>query len=305
MIAKLTLPAPAKLNLFLHITAQREDGYHLLQTVFQLLDFSDEITLEIRQDGKLKRKIKRNESNKNFNALNEIPLESDLCMRAAKLLQSHTNTSLGAEITLNKKLPIGGGIGGGSSDAATVLHGLNILWECDLTHQQLAELGLQLGADVPVFIHGNSAWAEGIGELLTPIDLPESWFLVIRPDISVSTAEIFADQGLTRDCDALTITRFLNGAVFKKKAEKLTNVFESVVKEKYPKIANALKWLSSFSEARLTGTGSCIFAKFDSEDKANQVLEALAESSNNWQGFVAKGVNQSPLHKAIAALQKV
>ncbi len=297
MSDKLTLPAPAKLNLFLHITAQREDGYHLLQTVFQLLDYSDEITLEIRQDGK----ITRNESNKNFNALNEIPLESDLCVRAAKLLQDHTHSSLGAEITLNKKLPIGGGIGGGSSDAATVLHGLNVLWECGLTHQELAELGLQLGADVPVFIHGNSAWAEGIGELLTPINLPESWFLVVRPDISVSTAEIFADQALTRDCDALTITRFLNDAVFKKQL----NVFELIVKKKYPKIANALEWLSSFSEARLTGTGSCIFAKFDSEDKANQVLEALAESSNNWQGFVAKGVNQSPLHKAIAALQEM
>jgi len=300
MISTLTLPAPAKLNLFLHITAQREDGYHLLQTVFQLLDYSDEITLDIRQDGKLKRKKYRNESNKNFNALNEIPLESDLCVRAAKLLQSHTNSSLGVDITLNKKLPIGGGIGGGSSDAATVLHGLNLLWDCDLSDQQLADLGLKLGADVPVFIHGNSAWAEGIGEQLTPMNLPETWFLVIRPDISVSTAEIFSDQALTRDSEALTITRFLNDAVF----EKQSNVFEIIVKKKYPKIANALEWLSSFSEARLTGTGSCIFAKFDSEDEANQVLEALAEPSNNWQGFVAKGVNQSPLHKAIAALQK-
>ncbi len=294
MAAKITLPAPAKLNLFLHITAQREDGYHLLQTVFQLLDFSDEITLEIRQDGK----ITRNESNKNFNDLNEIPLESDLCVRAAKLLQSHTKTGLGADITLDKKLPIGGGIGGGSSDAATVLHGLNVLWNCGLTYQQLAELGLQLGADVPVFVYGNSAWAEGIGELLTPIHLPESWYLVIRPDISVSTAEIFADQGLTRDCDALTITRFLNNAVFKKQS----NVFESVVKKKYPEIANALEWLSSFSEARLTGTGSCIFAKFDSKDEANQVLDALKKSSNNWQGFVAQGLNQSPM---IAALKSV
>ncbi len=297
MSSKLSLPAPAKLNLFLHITAQREDGYHLLQTVFQLLDYSDEITLEISQNGK----ITRNKTNKSFNTLNEIPFESDLCIRAAKLLQDHTHSKIGAEITLKKKLPIGGGIGGGSSDAATVLHGLNILWECGLNNQELAELGLQLGADVPVFIHGNSAWAEGIGELLTPINLPESWFLVIRPDISVSTAEIFADQGLTRDCEALTITRFLNDTGFKKQS----NVFEPVVRKKYPKIANALDGLCSFSEARLTGTGSCIFAKFDSEDKANQVLEALAESSNNWHGFVAKGVNQSPLHKAIAALQKI
>ncbi|MEB8433842.1 4-(cytidine 5'-diphospho)-2-C-methyl-D-erythritol kinase [Cocleimonas sp. KMM 6892] len=296
MVAKLTLPAPAKLNLFLHITAQREDGYHLLQTVFQLLDYSDEITLEIRQDGK----IIRNESNKNFNALDQIPLESDLCVRAAKLLQSHTNSKFGVEITLDKKLPIGGGIGGGSSDAATVLLGLNELWGCQLTIQELTELGLKLGADVPVFIHGHSAWGEGIGEQLTPINLPESWFLVIQPDISVSTAEIFADQGLTRDCDALTIARFLNDGVFTKQS----NVFEIVVKKKYPKIANALEWLTSFSEARLTGTGSCIFAKFKSEDEANQVLDALAKSPNNWQGFVAKGVNQSPLHNAIAALQK-
>ncbi len=296
MITTLTLPAPAKLNLFLHITGQREDGYHLLQTVFQLLDYSDEITLDVRRDGK----ITRNQSNKNFNTLNKIPFESDLCVKAAKLIQPYGNSDLGVDITLHKKLPIGGGIGGGSSNAATVLHGLNILWACGLTDQKLAQLGLKLGADVPVFIHGNSAWGEGIGEKLTPIKLPESWFLVIRPDISVSTAEIFADQGLTRDCDTLTIARFLNDAVF----ENQLNVFESVVKKKYPKIANALEWLSSYSEARLTGTGSCVFARFNSKNEAYQVLEALAKSSNNWQGFVAKGVNRSPLHKAIAALQK-
>lgn len=297
MSATLTLPAPAKLNLFLHITAQREDGYHLLQTVFQLLDYSDEITLKIRQDGK----ITRNESHIHIKALRDIPLASDLCVRAAKLLQEYSHSTLGVDIGLNKKLPIGGGIGGGSSDAATVLHGLNVLWKCGLSHQQLADIGLQLGADVPVFVHGNSAWGEGIGEQLTPIILPESWFLVIRPDISVSTAEIFADQGLTRDCDALTITRFLNDAKF----EKQSNVFELVVKKKYPKIANALEWLSSFSEARLTGTGSCIFARFNSKDEANQVLDALTESPNNWQGFVAKGVNRSPLFKAIATSQNV
>ncbi len=288
MSSHLILPAPAKLNLFLHITGRRSDGYHLLQTVFQFLDYSDEIHLKLRKDDEIHRS----------NILEAIPEESDLCVRAAKLLQLYSKTKLGADIHLEKKLPIGGGIGGGSSDAATVLQGLNILWNCKLDDDELAELGLQLGADIPVFIRGYSAWAEGVGEQLTPITLDEKWFLVIQPEISVSTAEIFADQALTRDCEALTITRFLKGSGF----EKLSNVFEPVVKNKYPQIADAIEWLTSFSPARLTGTGSCIFASFESEDSAKQVLKALNDSSNNWQGFIAKGLNQSPLK---AALQKL
>ena len=176
-----------------------------------------------------------------------------------------------------------------------MLQGLNQLWDCKLSDHQLAQLGLQLGADVPVFVHGNSAWAEGIGEQLTPIELEQQWFLVIRPDVSVSTAEIFADQGLTRDCDALTIMRFLKGSGF----ENLGNVFESIVAKKYPQIAAAIDWLSLYSPARLTGTGSCIFASFESENKARQVLKALDDSPYDWQGFVAKGLNQSPLKTAL------
>lgn len=291
MKTQLILPAPAKLNLFLHITGRRDDGYHLLQTVFQLLDYSDLIRLELRND----EQIQRLPDPDNPDALKDIPVESDLCIRAAKLLQSHTDTHFGVDITLYKKLPIGGGIGGGSSDAATVLHGLNKLWDCQLNDIKLAKLGLQLGADVPVFIHGDTAWAEGVGEQLTPIELEENWFLVIQPDICVSTAELFADQGLTRDCEALTITRFLKGSGFK---EQL-NVFEPIVKNKYPHIASAIDWLSTFSPARLTGTGSCIFALFESEDKAKKVLKAMDDLPGNWQGFVAKGLNHSPLKTAL------
>ncbi len=277
-LKRLILPAPAKLNLFLHITGRRKDGYHLLQTVFQLLEYGDEIKLELREDHQIK-KIK---------GLEHISSDEDLCVRAAKLLQKQTQCKMGVNISIAKRLPIGGGIGGGSSDAATVLRGLNKLWGCHLSVDELSEIGLKLGADVPVFVHGFSAWAEGVGEKLTPIDLLEKWFLVIHPKISVSTAKIFTDQGLTRDCDALKITRFLKGSGF----EELSNVFEPIVRNKYPEIAEALDWLSNFSSARLTGTGSCLFASFDSEVSANQVLEQLPRQ---YQGFVAKGINKSPL----------
>jgi len=275
---KLILPAPAKLNLFLHITGRRNDGYHNLQTVFQLLDFSDQITLERNDSGRIRR----------LKGLESVPEESDLCMRAARLLKQHVKSPWGVDISIEKILPIGGGIGGGSSDAATVLLGLNKIWGCQLELSQLAALGLELGADVPVFIHGYSAWAEGVGEQITPINLPENWFLVIYPKISVSTAEIFNDQALTRDCEPIKIARFLKGNDF----SQLSNVFDPVVRKQYPPIAAALDWLSQFSKARLTGTGSCLFAPFRCEEDANQVLEKLP---NKWQGFVAKGVNQSPL----------
>ena len=287
---QLRLSAPAKLNLFLHISSQRDDGYHNLQTVFQLLDYSDEITLEVRDDGQIKR----------LKGLEHVPEELDLCVRAAKLLQEKTKSSFGVNISIDKKLPIGGGIGGGSSDAATVLQGLNTLWECGLSHQELADLGLQLGADVPVFVLGHSAWAEGIGEQIKPIKLPEKWFLVIHPKISVSTAEIFADQALTRDCEPITIARFLKGIMSNKNSNQfsnqVSNVFEPVVRNKYPQIADALDWLSNFSKARLTGTGSCLFASFDSKIQAQKVLDELPKK---WQGFVAKGVNQSPLFQQL------
>jgi len=278
-LEKLILPAPAKLNLFLHITGRREDGYHWLQTVFQLLDYSDEITLEHRNDGVIKR----------VKGLEHVPEESDLCIRAAKLLQKETQSTFGVDLSIEKRLPIGGGIGGGSSDAATVLHGLNTLWGCDLNTSHLAKLGLQLGADVPVFVEGYSAWAEGVGESLTPITLDEKWFMVIHPNISVSTAEIFADKALTRDCETITIARFLEG---NKKDDSLDNVFEPIVRRMHPEIDKAIDWLSQFSPARLTGTGSCLFASFDKKERAQQVLNDLPKQ---WQGFVAKGVNKSPL----------
>jgi len=288
----LTLPAPAKLNLFLHIIGRRDDGYHLLQTIFQFLDYSDEITLSLCADSKIQR----------IKGLEHIPQESDLCVRAAKLLQEKTNCSLGVDLSINKILPIGGGIGGGSSDAATVLLGLNKLWNCQLSTQELADIGLSLGADVPVFIHGFSAWAEGIGENLIPIDLPEKWFLLVYPKVFSSTAEIFADQGLTRDCEPIRIARFLKGSGIEEKLEKVSNVFEPVVRNRYQEIADALDWLSHFSKARLTGTGSCLFASFDSESSARQVLSQLPKE-RQWQAFVAKGVNVSPLIRSLKSLQ--
>lgn len=286
MMQTLVLPAPAKLNLFLHITGRRDDGYHLLQTVFQFLDYSDEIELTVRKDGVVNR----------LKGLEHIPPASDLCVKAAKLLKVETGTTLGVDLSIKKILPIGGGIGGGSSDAATVLQGLNKLWGCQLSNEELARLGLQLGADVPVFVQGFSAWAEGIGEQLLPIELEEKWFLVIHPQIPVSTAEIFNDKALTRDCEPLKIARFLKGNGF----EDVSNVFEPVVKNKYPEIAKALDWLSHFSSAknaRLTGTGSCLFASFDSEKNAKQVFDQLPKK---WHGFVAKGLNESPLKSALS-----
>lgn len=304
-LQRLTLPAPAKLNLFLHITGRRDDGYHLLQTVFQMLDYADEIELSLTQCGEIIRT-----ENSDAQALG-IPYESDLCVRAAKLLQPYQRThqknqakqtqstnnqsALGVEIKLHKVLPIGGGIGGGSSNAATVLHGLNILWDCQLSMDELAELGLQLGADVPVFVRARSAWAEGVGEKLTPLNLPEKWFVVLHPNIFASTAKIFADQGLTRDCDTLKIARFLQGDQFNFLSENYRNVFEVIVAKQYPEIAQAIEWLSAYSPARLTGTGSCVFAAFDSENEASKVLQALQQSRYDWQAFVAKGLNQSPL----------
>ncbi len=290
----LTLPAPAKLNLFLHITGRRDDGYHLLQTIFQLLDYGDEITLTLRSDGKIKR----------IKGLESVPESSDLCVRAAVLLKQtmrdkYSKNVVGADISINKVLPMGGGIGGGSSDAATVLQGLNQLWECGLSTDELANLGLQLGADVPVFVKGYSAWAEGVGEQLTSLELAEKWFLVIHPNISVSTAEIFLDEGLTRDCEPIKIARFLQEQTVGNYFKNTLNVFEAVVRKKHPEVAQALDWLSGFSPARLTGSGSCLFASFDSEAEAKQVQEAMNSLSNDWQGFVAKSVNKSMLLKAL------
>ncbi len=274
MTTCLKLPAPAKLNLFLHIIGRREDGYHLLQTVFQFLDYSDDLELRLNTSGAIRR----------LSQHPGISEREDLSIRAARLLQNKTGVSAGVDLILNKVLPMGSGLGGGSSDAATVLHGCNILWECGLSRDELATLGLQLGADVPVFIHGFSSWAEGVGERLTPVQPVESWYLVVRPDVSISTAKIFRQEGLTRDCLPITIADFLQGHG--------TNVLESEVKRLYPEVAEALDWLSDYAPARLTGSGSCIFAAVEKQQVAESILSELPDK---WEGFVARGVNVSPL----------
>jgi len=199
-------------------------------------------------------------------------------------LQQYANVAQGTKITLTKKLPMGGGLGGGSSNAATTLVALNQLWQCGLNNTELAQLGLELGADVPVFIYGHSAWAEGVGEKLESISPPEPWYVVIVPDCHVSTAEIFSDVQLTRDCEPITISRFLS--------REGRNVCEDVVRHRYQAVSDALDWLAQFGQSKMTGTGACVFADFDSQQEAQRIVEKLPE---NWQGFVAKGVNQSPL----------
>ncbi len=269
-----TWPAPAKLNLFLHITAQRKDGYHELQTLFQFLDYSDELSFELRDDGEIHR----------VTDIPSVAEEEDLIIRAAKLLQQHSHCSLGVNISIDKKLPMGGGLGGGSSDAATTLVAMNHLWDLNITEEELAKLGLQLGADVPVFVHGWAAWAEGVGEKLTPVAPKEPWYLIIVPGVQVSTAEIFNDLELTRDCASIKMRNFLEG--------QSENVCQPVVSKHYPEVAKAIEWLEQYSPTKMTGTGACIFAGFATEEGAQSVLNKLPES---WQGFVAKGMNTSPL----------
>ena len=267
-------PAPAKLNLLLRIVGRRADGYHLLQTVFQFVDIADQLSFNLRADGVIKR----------ASPLEGVSEDQDLVVRAARLLQQETGATLGAEIKLDKRLPMGGGLGGGSSDAATTLVALNALWETGLTEGRLAELGLTLGADVPVFIRGYAAWGEGVGETLTAVDLPEPWYLILVPACHVSTAAIFSDPNLNRDSPPITLDDFLSGCI--------DNNCLPVVSERYPEVAHALEWLGQHAEARLTGTGGCVFAAFESEDKARQVLKQVPEQ---YQGLLARGLNCSPL----------
>ena len=273
----ITVSAPAKLNLFLHITGQREDGYHLLQTAFQFLDYADSISLTLREDGHIYR----------VSDLAGVPAEDDLVVKAARLLQKYCNSSFGVDISVKKVLPMGGGLGGGSSNAASVLVALNSLWDCGVSQQELMDLGVQLGADVPVFIFAQSAWAEGVGERLNPIDLPKKWFLVLKPQINVSTAKVFANPQLQRDCSTITIRDFLQG-----QTQNIGNVCEKPVREMYPEVDGALKDLAKYGESKLTGTGACVFAAFDDHKEAEK---ALSELSNKWDGFVAKGMDQTPL----------
>jgi 4-diphosphocytidyl-2-C-methyl-D-erythritol kinase len=271
-------PAPAKLNLFLHITGRRPDGYHSLQTVFQFLAIGDRLHFEVREDAAIEC----------HGGPPGLASELDLCVRAARLLQQHTSTGKGVDIYNEKVLPPGGGLGGGSSDAATCLVVLNRLWGLGLDRAGLAALGLQLGADVPVFIHGQAAWAEGVGEILTPVTLPEPWYLVVSPALSVSTADIFSDAELTRDTPRMTIRAFLSGGGH--------NDCEAVVRRRYPEVGAVLDWLNSFSTARMTGTGGCVFAAFETEAGAREVERQVPEA---WPCFVARGVNRSPLLAAI------
>ena len=269
-----TWPAPAKLNLFLHITGRRPDGYHNLQTVFQLLDYGDDLAFRLREDGVIDRPL----------GPEGVAVEQDLTVRAARLLQQQSKSSLGVEIYIEKRLPMGGGLGGGSSNAATTLLVLNHLWACNLAMHELAELGVRLGADVPVFIHGQSGWGEGVGERITPMDLARQHFVVIHPDVEVKTDTLFTAPELTRDCKPITIADFLETGA--------GNVFEPIVRHRYQTVADALDWLDQYAPARLTGTGSCVFAGFTQAEAAEEVLQELPKP---WKGFVAAGVNQSPL----------
>src|SRR5882757_6516443 len=245
MTATSVWPAPAKLNLFLHVLGRRPDGYHELQTCFQFIDLCDEITIEVRADGQIRRALD----------IPGLPESADLCLRAAHALQEATGSPLGADIRLRKRIPIGGGLGGGSSDAATCLVALNELWELNLPTKELAAMGLKLGADVPVFVHGRVAWAEGVGERLTPLYPPlapvEPNYLILKPNVFVSTAEVFQDPELTRNSATITIHGFL--------ASGGRNDCLGVVRRRYPEVAHALDWLSLFGSARLTGTGACVF----------------------------------------------
>ena len=275
-------PAPAKLNLFLHVTGRRADGYHTLQTVFQFLNYGDELRFTVRDDGVIRA----------LHHLPDVAAEQDLTVRAARLLQENTGSSTGADIELTKRLPIAGGLGGGSSDAATTLVALNHLWKLGLSIGELAALGLRLGADVPVFVHGRAAWAEGVGERLTPVDLPEPWYLVIAPHCRVSTGEIFAAPDLTRDAKPITIRDFLAG--------QGGNDCEAPVSRRYPEVAEALDWLSSHAPARMTGTGGCVFAAFPDEPAARRAAQQFAEQRpDSGQTLVAQGLNLSPLHSLI------
>ena len=277
-------PAPAKLNLFLHVTGQRQDGYHLLQTVFQLIDFGDVLHFTVRPDSRIER----------TSHIDSILQEEDLAVRAAKLLQEETfkrtGKKPGASIVTEKKLPVGGGLGGGSSNAATALLALNHLWESGLNRQELMHLGLQLGADVPFFLFGRNAFAEGVGEILEPIDTSDGWFVVIYPGISVSTRTIFESKELTRNTEKIKITDF--PVSFTERARFGKNDLQYVTGKLYPSVASVIEWLDGYGYARMTGSGSCVFAHFESEEEADEVINRMPKS---WKSWKARGLRKHPL----------
>lgn len=267
--------APAKLNLMLHIVGRRADGYHELQTVFQLVDLCDRLEITSRPDGLIRRVA----------GPSAVAEADDLTVRAARALQAATRSSLGAEISVRKHIPMGGGLGGGSSDAATTLLALNKIWRTQLTSEQIAAIGARLGADVPVFVHGRSAWAEGTGEKLTPVNLqPASWFVIVFPGVGVPTATVFQAPELTRNSPPTTMRGFLETGG--------RNDCEAVVRARFPAVAEALDWLGRHGPARLTGTGSCVFAKFARVEDAERVAARVPDT---WRAFVARGLDASPL----------
>jgi 4-diphosphocytidyl-2-C-methyl-D-erythritol kinase len=273
-------PAPAKLNLFLHVVGRRADGYHEIQTVFQLVDLADRLFIAPRRDAEIRR----------LDGPAGIPPEEDLCVRAARRLQEASHVGRGADIRLDKHVPIQGGLGGGSSDAATTLVALNEIWGLRMAPSILAELGLGLGADIPFFIHGQTAWGEGVGERLTPLELPPKHYAIVFPGVGISTAEIFQAPELTRKTPETTIRGFLQAGG--------RNDCEPVVTGRSPEVRQALAWLARRGDARMTGTGSCVFAAFEDRGSAQAALEGLP---SGWRGFVARGLSRSPLQERLAA----
>lgn len=276
-------PSPAKLNLFLYITGQRDNGYHELQTLFQFVEFGDELTVSANQETSA------------ITITPEIPgvaTEDNLIWKAATALQQYTSTSFGADIELKKVLPMGGGIGGGSSNAATVLVALNYLWRLNLSDDQLAEIGLQLGADVPVFVRGHAAFAEGVGEQLQPANPDEKWYLVVKPQVSIATVDIFTHSELTRNTPKRALATLLE--------QEYVNDCEKIVRMLFPEVDKQLSWLLQYAPSRLTGTGSCVFAEFSSKKEAESVLEQLPDTVS---AFVARGRNISPLKETLAEYQ--
>ncbi len=275
----LTFPAPAKLNLFLHVVGRRKDGYHLLQTLFRFIDFSDVLHFTLRKNGVVRR----------ISALDGVPQEQDLCVRAARLLQKECGCRLGVDITLEKRIPMGGGLGGGSSDAATTLIALNKLWNLGLSRERLMEIGLSLGADVPVFVFGENAYAEGIGEQLQACEVPDAWYVVLFPPVQVATAKVFA----LLDIANLELTQEAISLRIRGLPLRLPhNDLQSVVCGLYPEVARHLAWLEQFVQARMSGSGACVFAEFVTEAEAQAVMEQLP---SDMRGVVARGLPQHPL----------
>jgi len=279
----LTCPAPAKLNLFLHVVGRRADGYHLLQTLFRFIDLHDTLHFTRRDDGRVIR----------LNALAGVADEDDLCVRAARLLQHETGCTLGVDIALEKCIPMGGGLGGGSSDAATTLLALNRLWQLDLPRARLMHLGLTLGADVPVFVFGDNAFAQGVGEQLQQYALPEAWYVVLYPPVQVPTAQIFSHRELTRNTISMTMRALPKGRDFRAgKIPGLHNDLQAVACKLYPAVAEYLAWLAQFAPALMSGSGACVFAEFDTEAEARAVWRQLPDTM---RGYVARGLQQHPL----------